>query len=304
VTLCTGFSIALLLLWLLAGPCLYAAARVFFTPAPAAVLAVVCLFSPMTLLFAPGKDPAQLLTVALPLWLWLVGWRHRRSGAALLAGGAFVLACLVSLVHVWIAAIVLIATGLSTHREDLRYVAYRGVLPAVLGAIVVIGALRLGCDLDLFATAWAAARAQVTITRGVDAMPIAWQLLGIPLFLLFASPALWWLGLSLLRQRLPDQDARFGLGLLCGSAVVMVATVAFTNVETPRLWIPFTPLLLFGAALQLPAFRRAAAHRAALLTVLVFVQFAVAAAQWSRMDAREAETRLLQDEQGKARFFE
>lgn len=304
VTVSTGFALALLLLWLLAGPFLYGSGRLFFAPPAAAGLAVVCLFSPMTLLFAPGKDAAQLFTVALPLWLWLLAWRRQRSWAAALAGGAFVLACLVSLVHVWIAAIILVATALSTPGGHRRRLLLGTCAPAFVGALIVAGALALLGGVDFFACASSAARAQAEITRGDNAMPFVWQTLGVPLFLLFAGPALWSVGFWLPRQRLRDRDARLGLYLMAGAAVVMLATIGFTNVETPRLWIPFTPLLLLGAALQLPLFRRPDKRTAVLLATLVFVQIGVAAAQWSLMDAREAEMRLLQRDQSEPRFFE
>jgi hypothetical protein len=303
VTASTGFALALLLLWLLAAPCLYGVGRAFFPLSAAAVFTIVCLFSPMTLLFAPGKDTAQLFTVALPLWLWLVAWRRSASWTAALAGGAFGLACLVSLVHVWIALVVLLASALSTPVSQWPRFARQVGLPAVLGAGVIVGALLLA-GLNVFAAGWAATRAQAEITRGPDAMPFVWQLLGIPLFLLFAGPALWCAGLWLPRSRLRDPDARFGLYLLTGALIVMVATIGFTNVETPRLWIPFTPLLLLGAALQLSWLRRPNRWAAVLLATLVFLQFATAAVQWSLMDMREAETRLLRTGDHPARLFE
>lgn len=304
VTVSTGFSFGLLVLWLLAGPPLYWSGRLFFSPPIAAVFAVVCLFSPTTLLFAPGKDPAQLLSVALPLSLWLLAWRRWQSWAAVLAGGAVVLACLVSLVHVWIAAVVFAASAFATPAPQRRRFGVRLGLPTAVGALAAIGGLALFADSNFLATVWSVTRSQAEITRGEDAMPFLWQALGVPLFLLFAGPALWCLGLWLARRRLRDQYARFGLGLLIGASVVMLATIGFTNMETPRLWIPFTPLLLLGGALQLPTFRDPNRKAAMLLTVLVFAQFAVSATQWSLMDVREAETRLLQRDGTGPRFFE
>ncbi|MFQ5807052.1 MAG: hypothetical protein ACE5I3_11450 [Phycisphaerae bacterium] len=303
VTVSTGFACALLLPWLLAAPFVYGSGRLFLSPPSALAFALVCLFSPMTLLFSPGKDPAQLLTVALPLWLWLLAWRRRRSWAAALAGGAFVLACLVSLVHVWVATVVCVATFLGTSAEQRGRFILRTGLPALCGMLAAIGALALFAGLDFFATAWSVAGSQAQVTRGDNAMPFVWQLLGVPLFVLFAGPALWSVGLWLPLRRLRDAEARFGFYLLLGSVVVMLATVGFTNLETPRLWIPFTPLLLLGPALQLPAFRQPTKRLAVLLATLVFLQFSAAAAQWSLMDMREAETRLLQRQDGGARFF-
>ncbi len=298
-----GFSVSLWLLWLLAGPLLYLVGRALLPRPTAAVFALVCLFSPMTLLFTPGKDPAQLLTVAMPLWLWLLGWRRGWGWAAFLAGLAVVLACLVSLVHMWIAGVVCVASALGTRREERRRFIVRVVLPVLCGALAAVGALALFADLNFFATAWSVARSQAEVTRGAGAMPLAWQALGIPLFLLFGGSTLWCCGLWLKRGRRRDADARFGLYLLLGSLAVMVATVGFTNIETPRLWIPFTPLLLLGVMLPLPVFRNPRPKAAALLATLVFVQVAAAAVQWSLMDMREAETRLLQDEDRRARFF-
>ena len=304
VTASAGFSLLLLLLWLLAGLPLYAAGRLFLSPPAAAAIAVVCLFSPPTLLFAPGKDPAQLLTVALPLWLWLLAWRRHRPWAAALAGVLFTLACLVSLVHVWIGVIVFVATALRTPAGRRRRFVLGICTPALAGALAVVGGLALLAGTNFLACAWAAARAQAEITRGADAMPLVWQALGLPLFLLFVGPALWSVGLWLLRRRLRDGDARFGLCLIAGAAGIMLATIGFTNVETPRLWIPFAPLLLLGAALQLPLFRRPGERAAVLLAALVFVQIGVAAVQWSLMDMREAETRLLERGPSGPRMFE
>ena len=317
VAVSTAFACALLLLWLLAVPFLYWSARVFFPPPSAAVFTAICFFSPATLLFTPGKDPAQLLTVALPLWFWLLAWRREQSWAAVLAGGAFVFACLVSLVHVWVAAVVFVATILATPVEQRRRLAWRAWLPAIGGAVVVIGGLTWFAKLNLFATVWSVARAQAEVTRSENAMPLVWQMLGVPLFLMFAGPAFCFISLSRPRQRLRDTGARFGLVLIVGSAAVMLATVGFTNVETPRLWIPFTPLLLLGGALQLSVFRQPGRKAAVLLAALVFAQFAAqldgfigaptqfaaSAAQWSLLDTRETETRLLEQPDGGARFF-
>ena len=87
----------------------------------------------------------------------------------------------------------------------------------------------------------------------------------------------------------PDRD-RLSWWLL--AAAVMLVTIGFTNMETPRLWIPFMPLLLLGAALQLRVFRDTGGQARLLLAVLVLVQTACSATQWSFLDAREAETRL------------
>jgi hypothetical protein len=298
-----AFAWVLTALWLLATPFIYLAGRLFLPAGPAAALSVVCLVSPMTLLFTPGKDPAQLLTVAVPLWLWLWACRRGWVWPAAAAGGVLVLSCMVSLVHVWVAAALWVACALHARGTGGRWRSFwlRNSLPALAGALAVTLLVYLLWDWNVLASAWAATRSQAQVTRGPEAMPLVWQVLGLPLFLLFAGPAFWATGLWLARGRVRDDDARFGGYLLASTALAMLVTVGFTNLETPRLWIPFVPLLLLGAVLQLRILRAPAGRAALLLAALVFTQVAISAAQWSLMDMREAEMRLLADD---PRFFE
>ncbi len=225
----------------------------------------------------------------MPLWLWLRAFRGMRWFPALLAGALFTLACMVSLVHVWLAAVVLVASGLAVRSGRF----WRSVvLPAAVGAGVAGLALYVCCGANIPAIALAVAKAQAEVTRGPGAMPLSAQALGIPLFLLLAGPALWCNMLWLSRRSRSDQNGRFGLYLCVGAGVVMVGTVGFTNMEAPRLWIPFVPLLLLGAGLQLPFYREAVRPVRLLLAAMVLVQAGCSAAQWSFLDAREAEMRL------------
>ena len=210
---------------------------------------------------------------------------------------------MVSLVHVWVAAALWVACALHARGTAGRWRSLwlRHTPAALAGALVVALLLYLLWDWNVLASAWAATRSQAQVTRGPEAMPLVWQTLGVPLFLLFAGPAFWATGLWLNRGRMRDDDARFGGYLLASTALGMLVTVGSTNLETPRLWIPFVPLLLLGAALQLRTLRALAGRSALLLAVLVFTQVAVSAAQWSLMDVREAEIRLLADD---PRFFE
>jgi hypothetical protein len=292
-------------LWVGASLFLYLVGRLFWPAGGAAAYSLCCVFSPMTLLFTPGKDPAQLLTVALPLYLWLWAIRDKRVWAAVGAGLLTVLGCLVSLVHVWIALAVTAAALVLAWRSGsgLAAMCVRVVLPALCGAGLGMVALYLLCDLNLPATVLAVAQAQAEVTRGPHAMPLVWQLLGLPLFLLFAGPAWWATTLWTFRSgrqnpALGDAYAGLGLWLVLASAAVMLVTVGFTNLETPRLWIPFTPLLLLGSFLQTGG-RQATGRRGALiLALLVAAQVSVSALMWSVMDMRETETRLVEQ-----RFF-
>lgn len=299
---------ALAALWVVALLPLYAVGRCCFAPPVAAAYAAACVFTPATLLFAPGKDAAQLLTVALPLLAWVWALRRRSPVLAALAGALAVLASLVSLVHIWLAAAALLASFWSARRTARPWLGF-AIVPAGLAGLAVVALLRLA-GVDALATLRAAAAAQATVTRGPDAMPLAWQALGIPLFLLFAGPvagclALWRFGSRSAAGPAAEPattpapcDAAFGNALLLVTGAILLATVGFTNLETPRLWIPFVPLLLLGLFLSLPPLRSAEARSVALLAALVAAQVAVAALQWSRMDVRESEHRLIDQ-----RFF-
>lgn len=293
-------------LWLLAWPVWYAVGRVYFEPVVAATFAVGCVLTPMTLVFTPGKDAAQLLTTGVPLLLWLVAVQRGSAWYAAAAGLLFTAACLASLVHVWIALVVLVATLAAGWRDggtSVRQMLLRSLLPAVVGAIVGIVALRWLVGYDFIGASRAVAAAQVAVTRGADAMPLQWQALGVLLFLLLAGP-LWWTVTSWCAApgtefgRAADREARFGRWLLVTTVIVMLATVGYTNIETPRLWIPFAPLLLLGTFLQLQALRGTPRHLGMILAALVFAHITAAALQWSVLDMREAENRLAEQ-----RFF-
>ncbi|MBK9127443.1 MAG: hypothetical protein IPM13_06545 [Phycisphaerales bacterium] len=299
-------------LWALSAPLYYALGRLHFDAPIALAFALGVVFCGPLLLFSPGKDAAQLLTVVVPLLLWLLATRpgasaedaRRTPGArwavALAAGATFILATLVSLVHAWVALVVLTASGVTALRmSKLRSLLIAALLPASVGAAAAI--LLCGTvGLDYFATCAAVAEAQARVTRGTAAMPTVWQALGIPLFILFAGPALWvmlgWSCRSGGAATHVEGRALFGDVLLSGSAAVMVATVGFTNAETPRLWIPFIPLLLLGAMLRIDALRPGtrAVSRPALsfVALLVFAQLVTGWLQWSQMDMRESETRI------------
>lgn len=294
----------------------FAAARRFLGEWQAWAVATLCVATPAVLLFSPGKDAAQLLTVGVALWLWLSA--TQRGSAAIGAGAGFaaLIGLLLGLVHVWIALAILVATLTTTPRTQQSTLWLR-VLPAATVAFA-LGCLTLTfAGLNIVATVLAVSEAQTTVTRGPDAMPFHWQLLGLPLFLLFLPAAL--PAAFALRRRPP----RFGLVLIFATALLMLATLAFTNAETPRLWLPFAALLIFGTLLHpTPADPRARVEtaapapvatqssasapyrrRAILLALLVWLQITAGAAQWALMDMREAEYRLLQRNDG-PRMFE
>lgn len=300
------FALLLHVLWLAAWPVWLVIGRLAGLSAAAALAAAtIIVFTPSTLTFAPGKDPAQLLTAGIPLLLWLHSVRRGSWLAGGVAGAAFVAVSYVGLVHIWLGAIVLVATCIA-QRGAAGVLLRRNVLPAGCGALAAIGGLAL-LGIDWVGTMRAVAAAQALVTRGPDAMPWMWQLLGVPLFLLFAGPGvlLALIGLPGKRAAGADGAGARGGALLEHAAplalVVMLATVVFTNAETPRLWIPLAPLLILGAARRVGSWLE---RRRVALALIVLAQLAVGVAQWSLMDMREAENRLaMRDGQG-ARMFD
>lgn len=286
-------------------------ARSALSAAGAAVFVICTLFSPMTILFTPGKDTAQMASVGLLVWLTLAAWNRRSIVLASASGAAALLGTMFSLVHLWVGLILILATGWRALRSDGRSI--RRWLLLVLAASATFGSLCLclwsTAGIDVYGILRAVVAGQAEVTRGPGAMPLAWQALGIPLFLLFAGPALWFCALSSMGcgERLHDEPARLGRSLILITVTVMMATVGFTNIETPRLWLPFGALLMVGASLQMPAFRdatspRAGTGRAWLLGWLVFAQVAGSVAPWICMDMREAESRLIEIN-GNPRYF-
>ncbi len=279
-------------IWLLAGIPLYALGRLFFGRVPSAALALVMLFAPALLFFSPGKDPAQLLSTATLVWLGLAAWRRGLAWWAAAAGGWLSVSLLVSLVHAWIAVIVLGAVVLAAEGSEERRRVIRLASAAAAGVGVMAVALWFGLGLNLFATAVSVARSQTEVTRGPAAMPVAQQALGIPLYLLFAGPALW-AGLAGVRGGGDRSGRRLGAWLVWLTAAGMAVTAGFTNVETPRLWIPFSLLLMLGLALRGSAFMPDEPGARRLLATLVICQVVAGVLQWSVLDVRGAENRLI-----------
>ncbi len=292
----------LTLLWLLALPALLAAGATVLAPPVALTFALVSWLTPATLLLTPGKDAAQLLSVAVMLGCWLHAWRRDSWIAAAAAGVVFALSCLLSLVHVWVA-LALVAAALLHPPQGPRWrLAWRQIAPAAIAAVASLVVLYMLTGYDSLSASRAVAAAQARVTRGPDSMPLLWQALGVPLFLLFCGPALW---LSVVSRRRRDPDARnsvaFGRSLCLLTAATMLATVGFTNAETPRLWLVFMPPLQFGLCQWREAPSPGGLRRGSV--ALLLVQVAVSAVCWAMMDMRGAEERLIRPSDGAPRLF-
>jgi hypothetical protein len=284
----TRVAVALCILWALAGVAAYALARVFLSPAGAATFAIIATFNPATLHFVPGKDPAQLLAINLMLWAWFAGQKQRKLWPLCgLAGAILVIGSTFSLIHIWAAVAVLLATY--WQRQPLR----KPTLAAISGGLLIglLAWLALGWNIPL--TLWAVARKWSEIQKTFEMSRPIWYLIGLPIFLLFLSPGFWTLlGLSVRRRRL-----NFGTKLFLSTLFVMLFTyfVIGMTYELPRLWVAFLPLLTLGLAIDFPLLRARGNHPrvARVLMLIVLVQMIYTTFHWTLFDVRETEYRLL-----------
>ena len=106
------------------------------------------------------------------------------------------------------------------------------------------------------------------------------------MFLLFVGATPWGLSGDGAISR-ADPTSKLGRRLMVCLILVMTYTYFFgNNSETPRLWIPFIPILILSLALTRrscredhPAFRR-------MMTILLCLQLLFTLAHWSLMDVR------------------
>ena len=279
-------GIALMLMWMASGFVAYALGRLYLSPAGAAVFAIAVTFNPCTVHFLPGKDPAQLFTINAMLWAWLAGWQRRSNVLCALAGAIFVIGATFGLIHIWVALAVFVATVWHDRR------AARLAIPAAIGALIVCTIAYVALDWNIPLTLLAVSRRWAQLQPTFHMSRPTWYLIGLPIFFMFVTPALWaMLGLSLRRPHW-----NFGTRLAaCTAAVMLIIYFAIgMTYELPRLWVAFLPTLLLGLAIDQPLLRVRADHarlRRALLAILL-AHLTFTALHWTVFDTREAEFRL------------
>ncbi len=297
---------ALTALWGMSIVFAYGLARLWWTPMTAVVVAVACVFTPSSVIFSPGKDPAQLFTTLGMLYFWFRGCRGADPASALgarkgawacaAAGAASVVGAMVGLVHVWIAGIGLVATvwsmGLSWERQ--RTLLVRCVSPAVVGAVIVAVFAYLLWGWSIPATVVATARRYLEVQHDVLISPFHHNLMGGGIFVLLLGPAFWMLSVMGVVRRSRDEAGRLGRCVVVVTGAVMLCTYVFAqNAEVARLWVVFIPLLVWGAALLALSPGTESPRRRAVLTAVLACQLVGTMSQWSMMDARGTEDRVL-----------
>lgn len=295
-------AIVVHLLWAISLVPAYATARLYLPPAGAAVTALMMWFTPSAVLFTPGKDPAQLLTALTMTWAILASCRSKSAiGGMLLAaiaGSALVVGMTLGLIHFWVALALAAALlwDAATRREPrgVARLMLRQALPALIGAAIFLLFVRATAGWNILATLLAVFGRFQEIQPTLQLNHRLWLLIGLPIFLLFVSPA--YFATFALNVRRIKRGAGFGRKLLISTLVTMLATY-FVGVpyELPRLWVVFLPLLAVGAAIDLPLFhaRRGGYRSAAALAIIAVVHLLFVMIQFSLMDVRESEFRML-----------
>ena len=290
-------AFASLLLWGASALFAYLLGRKFLSVPAAGVFALIVLFNPSTVLFSPGKDPAQLLTVIAMLWTGLAGWRRGSILMSATSGALLMVGSLIGLIHMWVAFATFAAVAwhaLRTH-ESIARLALRTAIPAAAGAAAVVFACWLAMGWNPLSTLLAVQRRWTQVQPTIAVNHTLWMFIGFPIFLVFTSPAYWTtLGLNVRRLRRGD-----GLGrrlLICTFVTMALTYVLGVPYELPRLWVAFLPPLALGAMIDLPMFHGADARRVwRPLAAIVTVQVLFTALHWTMYDARESEYRLLSE---------
>jgi hypothetical protein len=303
-------GLALCVLWTLSGVAAYLLGRVLLSPAGAAVFAVIVTFNPCTVHFVPGKDPAQLLSINLMLWAWLLAWRRRSPLLAALGGAILTIGATAGLIHIWVALVALAATAWDAWRTRVGGAGLTMLLvnafAAGVGALAVISAAYFVLDWNVPRTLVAVSSRWGEIQKTFEMNRAIWFAIGLPIFLLFLAPGFWALaGLSLRRRRM-----NFGTRLAICTVAVMLFIYAVMGVtyELPRLWVAFLPPLALGLAIDSSLLRAksGAPHPrvAKALALVVMTHVVFTAMHWTIFDAREAEYRLSPRGSEPPRYYE
>lgn len=295
----TEFSSAMLvaffmtLLWGGSIAVAYALCRLWMSPLAATAIALGCVLNPSTLNFTPGKDTFQLLFVMLIVYCWLAAYTKGRRLCAAGGGVVAVAALMVGLIHAWILLIVVAATFWDAVKVGrLRAWAKSTCIPFAIAALAALAVVYLACDWNVVRMTLAVAMRYRQMQVPIITDPFYWTLVGLPLFLLFVGP-LFYAMVGGMRRDVRDDVSSLGGRLLICTVCVLVFTYFFgNNNETPRLWIPFIPLLLLSLSLSRSTFRTDSPRTKAVLLLLMGLQVGVTLIHWSLMDVRETEYRL------------
>jgi hypothetical protein len=205
------------------------------------------------------------------------------------------LAARIGLIHIWVALATFAAVTWHVWRthESFARLILRTLLPAAGGAALVVLACYLAVDWNPLPTLLAVQRRWTQVQPTIAVNHTLWMFIGLPIFLVFTSPA-YWTTISLNLRRIRRGGGGFGRRLLICTLVAMAATyVIGVPYELPRLWVVFLPPLALGAMIDLPMFHAKGARRVwRPLAAIVAVQVLFTSIHWTVFDVRESEYRL------------
>jgi hypothetical protein len=288
-------AFASLLLWAASSVFAYLLGREFLSTAGATVFTLIVLFNPSGVLFSPGKDPAQLLTINAMLWAGIVAWRRGSIALAAVSGAVLLLGSLTGLIHIWVALGTFAAVAWHTWRkgESMVRLLLRTLLPAAGGFLLLALVFYVAIGWNPLATLLAAQRRWSQVQPTIAVNHTLWLFIGLPIFLLFTSPAFWAV-VGLNARRIWRGDGFGRRFLLCTIGAMGATYVLGIPYELPRLWVAFLPPLALGAMIDLPLFHAEHSPRRVWrpLAMIVAVQICFTALHWTMFDVRESEYRL------------
>jgi hypothetical protein len=305
------FGMILLAMWALSAPLAYLLGREFMAPLGAALFALLVTFNPCTVHFSPGKDAAQLLTVNAMLLAWFAGVRRDRTWATAIGGAVLLVGAICGLIHFWIAIAALAASGWQAWSDgDLRRVLLKHVTSATLGFLLLAGLIYLISGWNCLSTLVATGRLYDKVKNTIGINETLWLFIGLPIFLLFVTPAFWASAVLMFRRGPRAVASRFrkstppdprnrqatpnGARLLACVVISMALSYALgVSWELPRVWIAYLPLLFLAVMIDVPLFKYAnrRALRPILTIAIVSVIFTVI--HWTMLDVRESEYRSI-----------
>lgn len=286
------FGMILLLMWALSAPLAYLLGRQFMAPLGAALFALLVTFNPCTVHFSPGKDAAQLLTINAMLLAWFNGVRRDRSWATALAGALLLVGAICGLIHFWIAIAALGASLWQSWSEGrFKHEVLKHVVAATLGFLLLALVIYFACGWNSIGTLIATGRLYNKVKNTIGINETLWLFIGLPIFLLFVTPALWTtFFLTLRRWRVSGFGVRLFICTFISMALSYTLGVSW---ELPRVWIAYLPLLFLATMIDVPLFRSANARAVKPILVIVTVSMLFTAIHWTLLDVRESEYRAI-----------
>jgi hypothetical protein len=280
-------------------------------PLGAALFALLVTFNPCTVHFSPGKDAGQLLTINAMLLAWFNGVRRDRIWATALGGALLLVGAICGLIHFWIAISALAASAWQSWSDGrFKRDVLKHIVAATVGFLLLALIIYFAWGWNSISTLIATGRLYNKVKNTIGINEKLWFFIGLPIFLLFVTPALWMTLLLNLRRGVHEIASRFRkssrVDLRTGQATTNAArlfvctfvSMAFSYTlgvswELPRVWIAYLPLLFLATMIDVPLFRNANRRAVKPILVIAAVSILFTGIHWTLLDVRESEYRAI-----------